>query len=239
MNALNEQLQDTYMPVSALVLYKSNLNRRPEYYIESFDFDVEGRPVNAHPLTLNESASLLKALSCGKDKERKYLSQSSLLSTKVLYVAAQHREMVIWFTPAQARPLYFVDRLGLENGTANVPAMLWMVKGKKLSVFALKSNRRPKEETRLYRAPFFNIYSDHTVCLGNVDRMIHESASLEAFMIAWERFFFHSYFSHLLNGQSPVKGNCVNLWRRLVNSDSPFPKEELKDSGLTLKKLLP
>jgi hypothetical protein len=44
----------------------------------------------------------------------------------------------------------------------------------------------------------------------------------------WEDYFFNSYFSHLMNEHNPINGNCVNLWKSLINTEKQFPKETLK-----------
>jgi len=90
----------------------------------------------------------------------------------------------------------------------------------------------------LYFAPFFNIYEDGRVCMGSVNINIKNSASVEEFTRAWEDYFFNSYFSHLLGQNSPITGNCVHLWKDLIQTGKPFPKEVLKKKNKTLKNLL-
>lgn len=90
----------------------------------------------------------------------------------------------------------------------------------------------------LYHAPFFNVYDSGSVCMGTVDINIKNSASIEEFTEAWEKYFFNSYFSHLMNGHNPIKGNCVNLWKELIDIGNPFPKLLLKKTNKTLKNLL-
>lgn len=74
--------------------------------------------------------------------------------------------------------------------------------------------------------------------MGTVDVNIKKSASVEEFTESWENYFFNSYFSHLMNENNPVNGNCVNLWKSLINTDKTFPKEELKTTNIILKNLL-
>jgi PRTRC genetic system protein B len=128
--------------------------------------------------------------------------------------------------------------LDIPNGMAYVPPMIWYANKNSLSVFALASDRRPTEKTPLYFAPFFNSYEDGKVCMGSVNINIKNSASVEEFVSAWEDYFFNSYFSHLLGSDSPIKGNCVTLWKDLIQTGKPFPKELLKKNNKTLKNLL-
>ena len=117
-------------------------------------------------------------------------------------------------------------------------AMLCFVNKLSLKIFALANNRRPTEKTELFYAPFFNVYEDGNVCMGTVDVHIQNSTSLKEFTEKWEDYFFNSYFSHLMNEHNPINGNCVSLWKRLINTEKQFPKEALKQANRTLKNLL-
>ena len=72
--------------------------------------------------------------------------------------------------------MYFVSGLDIPNGKAYVPPMLWYASKYSLAVFALATDRRPKENTPLYYAPFLNIYEDGKVCMGTVSIDIKNSA---------------------------------------------------------------
>lgn len=227
-----------YHPKSALVFYETK-GANTEVYVEHFDMDKNGNPINAHPLTVREANILAKSLHTQKEKDKAFLKANGILPTNILHLnPSTEKGTVIWYTKAQKRQLYFVNGLDIPNGKAHVPPMLWKASKNSLSVFALASDRRPTNNTKLYYGPFFNIYEDGKVCMGTVNVEIKNSASVEEFTKAWEDYFFNSYFSHLLGGQSPIKGNCVSLWNELINTDKIFPKEVLKKNNKTLKNLL-
>ena len=73
--------------------------------------------------------------------------------------------------------------------------------------------------------------------MGTVSVDIKNSASVEEFTQAWEDYFFNSYFSHSLSANL-TKKNIVSLWKDLIGTDKPFPKEVLKKNNKTLKNLL-
>jgi len=235
---ITEDFGTLYHPKSALVFYESNTLDK-EVYVEHFDMDRNGMPINAHPLTEHEAGALAKALLTEKQKQTAFLKSEGILPTSILYInPSRDKSAVIWYTKSQKRPLYFIEGLGIPSGKAFVPAMVWQADKKSLRVFALSTSRRPTEKTPLYYAPFFNIYEDGRVCMGSVSIDIKNSASVEEFTKAWEAYFFNSYFSHLMGENSPVKGNCVSLWKDIVISGRTFPKEALKSSKKTLEKLL-
>ena len=74
--------------------------------------------------------------------------------------------------------------------------------------------------------------------MGSVDVRISQSASLEEFIAAWEGYFFGSYFSHLIGGHNPIKGNLISLYRGLCETKNPFPVAELLPAKKQLKHLI-
>ena len=237
-NDITASFGTLYHPKSALVFYETK-GATTDVYVEHFDMDKNGNPINAHPLTVKEAKVLARALQTEKDKDNAFLKSNGILPTNILYINPnKNKGAVLWYTKAQRRQLYFLSDLYIPNGMAYVPPMIWYANKNSLSVFALASDRRPTEKTPLYFTPFFNSYEDGKVCMGSVNINITNSASVEEFTKAWEDYFFNSYFSHLLGSNSPIKGNCVTLWKDLIQTGDPFPKEVLKKNNKTLKNLL-
>ncbi|WP_175579916.1 PRTRC system protein B [Chryseobacterium aureum] len=226
-----------YEPKSALVFYES-LDKNSTVYVEHFDMDRAGNPINAHPLSVNEAKALAKGLQIDEEKSNAFLKPNGVLPTHILHINPSQNGSVLWYTRSKKQQMHFVSNLGIPNAKAHIPAMLWYADKENLSVFALKDNRRPSEKTALHYAPFFNIYENGVVCMGSVDINIKNSVSVEEFIEAWENYFFNSYFSHLLNNYNPIKGNCVSLWKKLMETGEVFPVEVLKKNNRTLRHLL-
>lgn len=226
-----------YHPKSALVFYQSD-RRNSDNYVEFFDMDENGSPINAHPLTIRESQRLSKCLSIQNKKDKDFLKPNGIMSQNILYLNSSDKEKVIWFTEAQERDLFFVENLTIPNGKANVPTLVWCANKYNLKVYAVENNQRPDDNTVLFYAPFFNVSENGNVCMGTVDVQIKNSTSLEEFIKSWETYFFNSYFSHLMSNHNPIKGNCVNLWRNLIENEGKFPTDILMNSNLILKNLL-
>ena len=235
-NNIAENFGTLYHPKSALVFYET-AGTETDMYVEHFDMDSNGTPINAHPLTVKEANILAKALQTDEEKSTAFLKPKGILPTNILHINPSEKGTVLWYTKAQQRQLYFVNGLGVPNGKAQVPPMLWLASKSNLTVFALASDRRPTEKAPLHYAPFFNIYENGNVCMGTVSIDIKNSASVEEFIRAWEHFFFNSYFSHSLC-ENLTKTNIVNLWKDLVGTNKPFPKKVLKKNNKTLKNLL-
>lgn len=236
-NNIAENFGTLYYPKSALVFYET-AGTDTDMYVEHFDMDKNGMPINAHPLTVKEANVLAKALQTDEEKSKAFLKPKGILPTNILHINPSEKGTVLWYTKPRQRQMYFVNGLGIPNGVAQVPPMLWFANKSNLAVFALATDKRPTDKTALYYAPFFNIYEDGKVCMGTVTIDIKNSASVEEFIKAWESYFFNSYFSHLLGSHSPIKGNCINVWKDLIGTGKPFPKEVLKKNNKTLKNLL-
>lgn len=237
MKTVIENIAPLYHPTAALVFYEAK-EANAEAYVEYFDMDSSGSPINAHPLTVKEAQRLSKTLNTAKESSKAFLKPQGIIAGNILYIDSSENGYVMWFTKATCKELFFTNGLDIPNGMANVPALLWIASKDKLNIYALKSDRKPTENTRLYYAPFFNVYENGTVCMGSVDVNIKKSSSLEEFTTAWESYFFNSYFSHLMQNHNPIQGNCVSLWKKLRKTGEPFPKEVLKKTDWIIKNML-
>ena len=124
-----------------------------------------------------------------------------------------------------------------HHKTTQTKPVKWAADKSRLHLFALSGKGKPRLTTPLCNAPFFNLYHNGNVCMGSVDVSISQSAALEEFIAAWESYFFNSYFSHLIDGHNPVKGNLVSLYRQLADTGSVFPTAELVPANKQLKHL--
>ena len=245
MKNISNQFNTIFTPVKALLIYQqsdtdgNNDRQEKDIYVESYDIGKQGNPVNAHPLTAKEMLQLAELLQAAREFKNGFLNSDGILPHKVLHLHHAQKPSVVWFSPAQIQPIFFVETLGIPSGTAQVPAMVWKAGIDQLSVYALSSNKKPSNHTALFHAPFFNVYENGNVCMGTVDIQISKNTSLEEFVIQWENYFWNSYFSHLMQDFNPVTGNIVQLWKTQVEQQSGFPVQCLKKTNLTLQHLLP
>ncbi|WP_158994914.1 PRTRC system protein B [Mucilaginibacter sp. L196] len=239
MNNLTNNFGTLYCPIKALVIYerKNDYNQNTNY-VESYDMDNDGCPMNGHPLSVKEANALAKSLLIAEKKQRNFLNPKSLLDSNVVFLKTGNDGFAIWRTPSQNVKLLFTESLGISCGEANIPALLWKAGKNGLSIFAVQ-DESVKSDTILYHAPFFNVYADGRVCMGNVAVKIPNDCQLENFISLWQDYFFNSYFSHLFGQHIPVTGNIVQLWQNLINSNEAFPIESLIPNHISITKLLP
>lgn len=226
-----------YHPVKAFVVYQK-ANDPNTTYVETYDMDAQGYPINAHPLSVRESNALAKKLSAGGERRKGFLKPEELLPANVLYTDAGRDGYAIWYTPAQKVSLLFREDLDIPCGKAPVPSLLWKATTHDLHIYALEACEGLNLDTPLYQSPFFNVNGVGHVCMGTVNVQIASDCPLEHFMLTWQQYFFNSYFSHLIEHRSPVKGNIVQLWKSLVNTRKKFPLKQLLPTRLTIKDLI-
>lgn len=236
MKIITEAFSEVHVPLKALLFYH-NLSDDRDPRVEAFDINDYGEPVNAHPLTDNESKALAKSLSYSHSVYTGFLQYHGVLPTKVLYVDTSETGCAIWYTPAQKVRLFFKEQLTIPSGMAHIPPLVWNATSDSVSVYALNTHERPTDETTLFHAPFFNLYEDGKVCMGTVNIDVDEECNLLDFMTQWEEYFFNSYFSHTIF-TAPHKGNLVSLWQQQVENQTPFPLDVLTPNGKTIKNII-
>lgn len=238
MKDLTNSFGSLYQPVKALlILQKTGNGHEPDCYIESYDMDAEGCPINGHPLSVRESHALAKALQVNEKKSQGFLNQRGLMPANILSINSSSSGFAVWHTPPQTVKLLFAENLGIASGNAQIPALIWKARKNSLQVFALNAETLI-ENTPLCHAPFFNIYQDGRVCMGDVPVRIPRECGLEQFVALWQDYFFNSYFSHLFQGHRPISGNIIQLWHGLIATQEPFPSEVLLTNSFQVKHLI-
>ncbi|WP_316799644.1 PRTRC system protein B [Pedobacter frigidisoli] len=235
MKDITDLFSQSYTPFKALVFYQ---NEKDDLYVESYDMDALGKPINAHPLSQRESKALSESLLSKQENSSDFLCSTGLLSDQVLYVDRSIDGYAIWYTPEMKSHLIFKSDLGISDGEAYLPPLLWKASKSGLSLWALANNDRPIMESTLYQAPFFNLSTDGRVCMGNVNINFSLNVDIDSFISQWQKLYFGSAFSHLLQDISPVKGNIVQLWQQQIGTENPFPKKQLKRFPKLLKDII-
>lgn len=156
-------------------------------------------------------------------------------------VLVRTSELLVWWTPAQHRILFFGEHSGagsdLNGKRYPIPPLVFKVTGGRLSVRALDKNERPRGETKLKTAPFWNGNESGEICIGTM--RTPESSGVDA-ILGWERGFFQSEFTHAYGAArlTSFPGGYLRLCHRLVGRRKPFPAEYLMDARETLSQFV-
>ena len=237
MTDITHALGTLYHPQKAFLIYRQNSTSR-QVYIESYDIGEDGAPMNAHPLSLTEASALAKALRTTEKTEKEFLKAKGLMPKNLLYLSTGKTPYAVWHTPASYVNLLFREDLGIPSDSCAVPALIWKATRRNVAVYAITGTDEINLDTPLFHAPFFNTYEDGNVCMGNVSLQIPADCALEDFIGTWQQAFYNSYFSHMVQNHNPVKGNMVQLWKRLSSTGAAFPEENLIPMKRTIKNLI-
>ncbi len=182
---------------------------------------------SGEPVTIDFLKLLAKGL--GRSVPREILPANVLVRTP---------DMLVWWTKAQRRVMFYADSSDGRTLNGKVypqPALVFKVCGSELSVRALAEDRRPKAETSLMVAPYWNCdRQGGRVCQGS---MRVPGKLCPAAMKDWEKAFFDSEFTHAALGAQLTSHpeGFLGLWRDLAGSQMEFPAKFLIKSRESLR----
>jgi PRTRC genetic system protein B len=170
-----------------------------------------------------------------------YSLNTDILPENVLSISGEH--MVWWLPEGKRRVFFHCAELGQRWGYLPHPPLLFLVVKESWYVFALPKNERPTGETALCHAPYFNVYDNHSICVGSAN--IPRKASVSA-IPEWEAAFFDSEFTHpngSITKSSHPRGEYA-MWKELLDDVyETFPmqflvptKKSLADMMVQLRK---
>jgi PRTRC genetic system protein B len=155
------------------------------------------------------------------------LGRSTPLEILPEQVIVRTADMIVWWTPASQRTMFFSDRgedvalKKLNGGSYPHPPLLFKASGSHLWIRALAADKRPNAESPLYIAPYWNCYDNGVVCTGSM--RIPREKSIAA-IDGWERAFFQSEFTHAAGAvkHTNYPGGLLGLWQHAMGKDH-FP----------------
>lgn len=159
------------------------------------------------------------------------LGQSPEIEILPENVIARTADVVVWWSPAQVRRMFFSDRGGdkalreLNGKRYPHPALVFRASGNHLWIRALRCNQRPKPDTKLCMAPYWNCYDNGSVCTGTM-RIPHQKSVTAT--VEWEKSFFNSAFSHAagVTRHTRYRDGLLAMWK-MLRGKTRFPAQYL------------
>jgi len=157
-------------------------------------------------------------------------------------VIARTSDVVVWWCPAQTRPMFFSERGGdkmlrqLNGKRYPHPPLLFRASGKHLWIRALARNERPKATTKLSMAPYWNCYDNGSVCTGTMQLPKTKTLAVTG---EWESSFFGSAFTHAagVTKHTRYPKGVLAMWRSL-QGQSEFPAQYLNPVKQTVEQFV-
>ncbi len=215
MNDLTEKILKEYQPRLAIVAYTPTVDSWNECYLESHEINKQGQLCEGKPLKQDTIQAMLDVFFDERQNRSDFkgLIPENVLKFEILPGGNYH---MIWYRPEEKRYIHFAKDLHLKSGMAWMPAMIYSVDSNNLDVFALNSSERPTETTRLFYAPFHNVSSNGSVCLGSAKVKKPSNKTFSNVIKYWEDMFWMSEFTHLAHSKNPTKTNLNTIWKKMV-----------------------
>ena len=188
-----------------------------DYYLESHSINEKGQLMEGKPVKQETIQGMVDVFF---DERQHQIKVGGYIPENLLSFDAKPggQYQMIWYRPAELRYIHFAAPLRIPSGQAWVPAMIYEVDRKELSVYAFRSNSRPNLKTKLFRAPFHNVSDSDKVCLGNAKVNRPKVNTYTSLMKYWEDLFWLSEFSHLNGASNPTNSDIGKVWKKLVAS---------------------
>lgn len=204
------------------------------------------------PATKEACADLARALGAAS-------TLSGFIPPRLLFLGAR---TLAWWRPPSLTTMHFnaekspagdqqddgaqAKMLGKRGGRAPQPGLVFAVTPGDWYVYAVPGQDRPSAGTKIFRAPYFNVWASGRVCTGNVK--LPETLSPAA-LEAYERAFFGSEFTHPnVHGRERLVNHAAGpyaFWRDMLDKkpldgdlEPVFPSAALVSTNRTLGKLI-
>ena len=155
-------------------------------------------------------------------------------------VLARTPDMLVWWSRPEQKVMFFggtQEEAWRINGLVFPhPALVFKVLDKNLFVRAVASSSRPRPDTHLKTAPYWNTDARGLVCAGSM--RVPESSDI-ASIPGWEGAYFQSEFTHAAGAVRLIShpGGFIGLWRSAAGRER-FPVQCLTDAGETLQEFV-
>ena len=161
-----------------------------------------------------------------------------ILSENVL---ARTPDTLVWWSRAQRRVMFFSggseEARSLNGCMFPHPVLVFKVSGHELFVHALANDARPRANTPLKTAPYWNTNGQGLVCQGTM--RVPDEVNVDS-IAGWEDAFFLSKFTHASGAArlTSHSGGFFGLWSSLADRPGTFPTEFLTDAKQTLREFV-
>ena len=214
-------------PVKVITVYSNKGGY--DYYLEGRDINtVKGKPTLMAPKPLSED--VIRSIASGYIRNNGMkMVHEAIIGSHILHASTSGGEVVIiWYRPAMKKTINFSHTLKIKGDKqVNIPATVFMLKGTGLYIYSLETDQRPGLTTKLFNAPFFNVYEDGRICLGTANIGKNKAETFEKELERFERGFWMAEQNGGDHG-GRCKSSLTALWNRLIQSKGAFPvKTEL------------
>lgn len=185
------------------------------------EYDAENDTLKAGTnLTVETAKALFKFVNNQSDFS---FSFKGLIPKNVLKFSTDEKH-IAWYSMPKMVDMVFDKEVPIENGKYPAPIILWVLKGRSIDVFALKTIPETGDE-RVFQAPYFNINDSGNLCTGTA-KFASKSVFYEDIMARVEAVFWNSLFTHT-NCDDLLTMNYVQWCAENLNKEVDFNNDLL------------
>ena len=230
---MNNELTNTLLrPIAVLTLYKQRGYSGTAYAEYSRVRFHDGRAIIDPAAPLSED--MLEDLAKTYIKENPTgIIHAPLIGENIISAISKPGNFrLIWWRPPGRYKLNFSKRLKIKAEEVHLPGLVFMLVNKTLSVYAITGRGRPGAKTKLFHAPFFNVYRTAAVCLGSAaigkrgKTFEGEATRYETGFLKAEQNSQHGHYT---------TGEIVNIW---AAAQKQFPEAKLKPAHKNISNLI-
>lgn len=215
-----EQLKPAYV----LVFYTNKDGVYVEYAPCEKDVFGNYSALNYRPMPYQVIQNLMEEVSIDMDHRPDRTGWGGMMPKNVLfYERFASSNNLAWIVPASVREFH----LGDKSGKLHYPHLLFVKQLKTVRVYALTTDR-VNNQTKLYKAPFPNVFTNDKICWGTVDEKRFIQGNPRKEIEAVERAFFGSRFTTEMMSFGKTKSPTLELLNKLMKNNQPFPKKEFE-----------
>ena len=223
---------DRFAASTALILYERQSVYGNSGYVTIHKI-VDDKLREGVPITKGALESLARKLMPGLRPTPKFLPDRVLCYCEN---GGLGTDMLVWWRPPGWKLLLFTAGCGVPTGKTPLPGLVFMQRGRGLSVWAVKGNSRPLASEMLYHLPLSNIDSTGAVCMGNVRQ---DFKPVPDAIDKIEKAFFSSAFSPHHVTKKIGKESFSDFWTNLITTKKKeFPLAVLEPTKRTIQALL-
>ncbi len=223
------------VPMFALIGYQADTERSQNSTMRLFPIK-NGKLKAETPISFDSLKAVFEIFKNIKT-EKKELSFKGIIPQNVISFKNNAIEKkIIWSSKPTKQYLLFTDDLSIKSGYYNLPKLVFELNQNTLSVFSVKKGIL-NENTKLYHAPFLNVFKGGNVCMGSASLDISSFSYVEDAILYAENHFFNSVFTHT-NHNNIIKENLVEYLKKTKDTDTIFDEKLLLENGQTLIDLI-
>ena len=191
LKTLRENIQDIFIPVYSIVMYKNNTG----FYAEEHPLVLkDGEFIFSSGIPI-QAESIMKLVASLKKNANYAMNNIGRIPRELLFICVEPgNERMIWYREPRMTTINIVSNRSEDSFPAELPGLIFAFDLKDIQVFVHNEKGGiPNDNTYLFHSIFPNTKANEFICMGNAE--IKKSKNVSEIMQNVETAFFNSWFT--------------------------------------------